>query len=237
MASSGASFADIPASALSKLNLTADKSCCSASAMGSCPGSQSGTTCEHSTENHGGALLTSCVVGSHARTSALPDTRPALTESGVDYGRKCGESLAKYNPDSHSWKTRQILLFSAECESLQTLPPWGLAVNGELWALDPLVVYAKARDCGFSLLRPTAQCWKAWTFQHISSLIRKNHADGNIQEQSARCFRKMITPLSNEILMMWPEGWTDLKPLATDRCQDAPLSPGEYFQKWIEINS
>ena len=35
-------------------------------------------------------------------------------------------------------------------------------------------------------------------------------ADGNLQEQLARVYRKMITPKCAEIMMGYPEGWTDL---------------------------
>lgn len=94
-----------------------------------------------------------------------------------------------------------------------TWPKAGLMRNGVCWEVKTWGVYRTAKDYGLSLLRPTAQCWKAWTFRRLASLIRKNHSDGNIQEQSARCFHKMITPESNEILMLWPEGWSDLKPL------------------------
>ena len=57
-------------------------------------------------------------------------------------------------------------------------------------------------------------------FKRIASLVRKNHADGNIQEQSARCFSRMITPTSNEILMQWPKGWSGLKPLETGKFRE-----------------
>jgi hypothetical protein len=35
-------------------------------------------------------------------------------------------------------------------------------------------------------------------------------------------------PTFSEGLMLWPIGWTDLKPLATDKSHCVPQQPGEY---------
>jgi DNA (cytosine-5)-methyltransferase 1 len=40
-----------------------------------------------------------------------------------------------------------------------------------------------------------------------------------------------LNPPWVEWLMGWPLGWTDLKPLETDKCRNAPLSHGEYSAK------
>ena len=135
----------------------------------------------------------------------------------------CGQlpspRFAQYDPKLHGWRTYQhCLLTNTSEEYSQTWPNWGCLLDGECWELERPAGYVPAKDYGYSLLRPTAQSSKAWTFR-ISSLIRKNHADGNIQEQSARCFQKMITPSSNETVMRWPLGWSDLKPLAMDKIQ------------------
>lgn len=185
--------------------------------------SQFGLTCEVLTENAGEALLTAYLAASPARTYPLP----AAAKASPDQDQACGEkwpgSLARFDPNTCELKTAQHSLFEDSAKSLLTLPRWGTWDATGVWEQEQQIQYVKASGSGLSLLRPTAQCWKAWTFKRISSLIRKNHADGNIQEQSARCFHKMITPLSNEILMQWPEGWTDLKPLETDK-----------FQQWLQ---
>ncbi len=169
------------------------------------------------TDDLGEALLTWFRGAFPAKTSVLPEKAQASRGNDQGYGKKWTESLARFCRESFSWKTHQCSLLGGGYESLQTLPPWGMWDATELWGHQPRVQYVKARESGLSLLRPTAQCWKAWTFLRISSLVRKNHADGNIQEQSARCLNKMITAESNEILMQWPPKWTDLKPLETDK--------------------
>ena len=172
---------------------------------------------------------------SPART--FPSVKRTPKESGggaLDYGKNKRKSFASLDPVSLSWKTHQHSLFADLEKSLEIWPRWGFMSGGECWEVTPPTVVVTAKDYGLSLLRPTAQCWKAWTFLRLSSLVRKNHADGNIQEQSARCFHKMITPLSNEIMMQWPEGWTDLRPLAMDKSPCAQQLHGESFQVWLD---
>lgn len=180
------------------------------------------------TDDLGRDLLTWFQGASLVKTLALRGGGLDSPEQDPGCGRKWPVSLARFCLDMSSWRTHQCLLFGGEYELLQTLPPWGTWGNGELWALPQRVLYVKGIDSGLSLIRPTAQCWKAWSFLKLTSLIRKNHADGNIQEQSARCLHKMITAESNEILMQWPPKWTDLKPLATDKILDWQNSPGKF---------
>jgi hypothetical protein len=40
-----------------------------------------------------------------------------------------------------------------------------------------------------------------------------------------------LNPTWVEWLMGWPLGWTDLKPLATGKCQPAPQPRGEFLQE------
>lgn len=187
---------------------------------------RSGMTSEHLTEDRGVAWWISFLVASRVKTSAFADPERASLVSAQNCGRKCEESLAKFEQHSCSWKTHQLSLFGGGYQSLEIWPRWATWDATGVWVDSPLVGVPTESGCGYSLLRPTAQCWRAWTFTNLRSLIRKNHADGNLQEQSARCFHKMITPVSNEILMMWPVGWTDLKPLATDKIQSWQHSRG-----------
>lgn len=178
-----------------------------------------GLTLQHLTESRGEALLTLFLAAFPAKTLAVQEKAQALKAHEVVCGQKWRASFAKYDPDTHLLKMCQHSLLEDSIESLLTLPRWGMWDATGVWEVEPSIRYVKGRDFGLSLLRPTAQCWKAWTFKNISSLVRKNHADGNIQEQSARCFRKMITPESNEILMQFPAGWTDLKPLVMHKTE------------------
>ena len=93
----------------------------------------SGMTCEPLTENHGEGLLTWFLAAFPVRTFPAPEKEKDSTESEADCGAKCGELLARYNPDTRSLKTLQCSLFEEGCESLRTLPEWGWMRGGELY--------------------------------------------------------------------------------------------------------
>ena len=160
--------------------------------------------------------------GYHGRSPCRTSTM-RKSEGITGHDQDCGwdgGSFAKYNQSSLSWKTAQCSLLADLEQSLEIWPEWGWMRDGECLELQPLERAITER--GFSwLLTPTAHSWRAWTFRNPLALIRKNHADGNLQEQLMRLYRRMTTPRCQEILMMWPEGWTDSKPLAMDG-----------FQKW-----
>lgn len=130
--SSAESFSDIPASVLSRLNLTAEKSYCSVNEMESCPSSQSGTMYEPSTEIRGGGRLMSSVVDSRARIYQKRVTELELMAHALDFGEKCSESFVKFDRVSRSWKTHQCLFEEDLPELSVTLPAFGMMRNGQL---------------------------------------------------------------------------------------------------------
>jgi len=220
--SSAECFSDIPASVLSRLNLTAGKSCYNGNEMESCQSFQSGMTFELSTGTHGAGTLMWSAEDFHAKTSVSLEKVQESMENAAAYGDKCVESLAKYNPDSSSWRTRQCSLFEEEPELLAILPEWGSTHGSELWAESPPAFVWTERDSGYLLMRPTASDALRHKFT-VKQLTRKGHQDGNLSEQLARVHRKKLTPNACEILMQWPETWTDLKPLETAK-----------FQRWLD---
>lgn len=212
-------------SALLNLMPAQEESCLTVSAMGLLSNSQSGTTCELSTENHGAVTLMSSQEDSHAKTSASAEQAQESTANDPAFGWKWQESFARFDHVSSLWRTRQCSLLGGLAEFSETWPEWGWMRSGECSELPQLERPIIER--GFSwLLTPTAQSWKAWTFRNPLKLIRKNHADGNLQEQLMRLYQRMTTPRCQEILMMWPEGWTDSKPLETDG-----------FRQWLQEHS
>src|ERR1019366_3282025 len=50
-----------------------------------------------------------------------------------DFTEKSCVSLASYEPSTFSWKTSQLLLTTDSRQSLQTLPRWGMTVDGVLY--------------------------------------------------------------------------------------------------------
>lgn len=87
------------------------------------------------TDGLGAELLTWFLAASRARTSALPEKAPDLTASAPVCGRKWTGSLARYDPDSCTWRTAQSSLLGGLDEYSGTWPRWGTTVGGELYLL------------------------------------------------------------------------------------------------------
>ncbi len=199
--------------------------CSTDNATESLSNSRFGMTSEHLMAANGEIISTSSQQDSHAKTFQFAEKAQESTASALACGQKRRESFAKYDRESHCWKTRQCSLFGDSSESLRTWPEWGCMQDGACFELPALVHVISDQDFTW-LLTPTANSWKAWTFRNPHSLIRKNHADGNLQEQLMRLYQRMTTPKCQEILMMWPEGWTDSKPLGMDG-----------FRSWLQEHS
>ena len=110
--------------------------------------SRFGMTFKPLMEDRGQELLTLFREDFHAKTSQLPETVTDLTESDQECGEKWHGLLAKFDPDSHLWRTVQCSLLEDLNESLQTLPQWGMTVNGELYLLPTLVQTTKEEESG-----------------------------------------------------------------------------------------
>lgn len=147
--SSAECFSDIPAFAPSKSSLIAGKSCCSGSATESCPNSQFGTTCEPLTANRGGEKLTSSAEDSLAKTYLAQERARESMESEADCGLNLQESLARYDPVTHLWRTRQCSRFEGLGECLETFPKSGMMRNGSLWERTTAEPRTGESACGY----------------------------------------------------------------------------------------
>ena len=83
-----------------------------------------------------------------ARIYPLQEREKVLKERNQAYGLRCLESLGKYDRDTSSWRTPQCLLFEDSTELVETLPKWGMTLNGELWALTMPTLHTKENDFG-----------------------------------------------------------------------------------------
>ena len=148
-------------------------------------------------ENNTEDQLTLFAGDSHAKTLVQQVSKRASVAKEVPYTAKCLEGLASVCHDTQFLKTSQACLLESQDGGLDnfsmTWPRSGTMQNGTVYALPVLDCRTTVTVPGL-LLTPTAQGWKAWTFRNPLSLIRKNHADGNLQEQLARAYHLMITP-------------------------------------------
>jgi len=216
----------------------------------------SGMTCELFEANHGEELLTSFRAGFHARTFPQPDEERESTENEVDCGAKWPASLAKYDPSSRSWKTRQCLLLGDLAEYAETWPSWGMTRDGELFrrktpyflaALRASITYEKGS--GSSLPTPRKQEPGRTTVGYgrgLAELIegreqlptvtardwRSGKASEATMQRNSRPLSEKVGGLLNppwvEWLMGWPIGWTELAASGTDRFQQWRQWHGDF---------
>jgi hypothetical protein len=203
------------------------------------------------TESRGEELLTLYLAGFHAKTLAQQEKVMAWTESDQECGDTWRGWLAKYDPDSFSWKTAQCSLLEEEPELLETLPRWGMTVNGLLWELPTLELITNETESGL-WASPNARDWKDsgasqgkrkspnlgtqvhWPTPRTKGmcggsgswdLLNKNTTVEEARQMGAGNGGK-LNPTWVEWLMGWPLGWTDLKPLAMDKSLSVPQQPG-----------
>ncbi len=220
--SSVASFSDIPAYVLSRLNLTAEKSCSSVSETESYRSSRSGMMLEPSTGNRGEEQLTLFAADSPVKTLAMPVMELESTEKRADYGVKWQEWFAKLDPDTSWWKTRQRYLFEDWEQSLEIWPKWGLMQDGV--CLEQNTPMRFIGDTEFSFWPTPTKC----DYKGATSNCKKSQGKGSylryflLVRHGGHLKTHYPNPKLSEALMGWPIGHSDLKPLAMDK-----------FQQWL----
>jgi hypothetical protein len=247
---------DTPQFALWKLSLTADASCSKDSATESYRDSRFGTTSPHSTASLGADGLTSCAEVSPAKTFPPPEKAQESMEHGADCGGAWPAWFAKFDRVSSSWKTRQCSLLAGLDAFSGTWPRWGMMRGGVCWELTTSGHRTGESESGFW---PTPRSCSAMAatitpesahaenrFPNLETVVGRRmwatpkcqdsrHASwdrnkSNLGEQVAGIHGGQLNPNWVEWLMGWPIGWTDLKPLETDRCHSAPPSHGAHSQ-------
>ena len=176
----------------------------------------SGMTCKPLTDDHGEDLLMLYRAGFHAPTYPPPAKEPALTAKNPECGSIWPESLAKFDPNTSSWRTAQCLLFEDLGECLETFPNWGMMHEGGLWELTCAEPIITAPDGGWL---PTPTCADA-----KNAGGRQNQYD--LSRHAREITGKRLSVHYSEWTMDWPVGWTDITPLETDK-----------FQQWQQQHS
>ena len=150
-----------------------------------------------------------------------------------DYGAKWQGSFAKYDPNTHSLKTHQCLLFEDSTESCVILPRWGLMQDGECWEQMTLVQTMKEKESGLLQKYPTpsASDGTRGTMPNWVPIRPSGHPAQYPLNQALRDLTGIIgkpNPIFVEWLMGWPMQWTDLKPLEMDKFHLWQQQHGEY---------
>ncbi len=255
-ASSAVSFSDMPASVLSRLNLTAEMFYSKDSATEFCPSSQSGTMLERLKEHPGADSLTLCAGASRVKTSVVLEKEKESKGSEADCGKNLPEWFAKLDPLTSSWKTRQCSLFADLEQSLETWPRWGMMRNGECFPHPMLEHLTSEKESGYwptpclpgnggsngkkklkeMFPTPRASTGKhgiAWCRAHsgahrsqLEDLLGMQHLKAGNPQVSGL----NVNPDWQDWLMGWPIGQSDLRPLEMAKYQAWLRSHGESYQ-------
>ena len=186
--------------------------------------SRFGMTYKPLTVSHGEDLLTLYLEDSRAKTSHRQVKAQGLTVNDQECGITWRGWLAKYNPNTSSWRTAQCSLLEDLNECLETLPRSGMTRNGLLWELPMLEQTTKGTESGL-LPTPVRSDWKGTS--------KKSKFDNRARQYQAwddgtEASTLYPNPSAYEVLMGWPLGWTDLRPLVTDKSHCVQQPHGDY---------
>jgi hypothetical protein len=209
--------------------------------------SQSGMMFKPLTETLGEELLMSYLEDFHARTLAQQEKAQELTENGQECGKKWQGSFAKYDQNLSMWKTAQCLLAGDWEKFSEIWPTWGSMRNGECWQRQTLGLNTIEKESGLlpdgvrffhtpttgadggSNSRKALKKRKEAIWPTPTTPSGGGNAGGSGAHKNAikngTYIPSSINPNLYEWLMGWPQGWTDLKPLETDK-----------FHKWLELH-
>ena len=179
------------------------------------------------TENRGEELLTLYLEAFHAPTFPQQDEAQGLMEKPQECGEKWQGSFVKFNPDSCSWKTHQFSLLGDLDEFLETWPKWGLMRNGECWAQTALDYPIGENEFGCWLPTPVTSMWRGaakkryWGSQEYRASFTTEWVRTSLD--CAQYYHLDFV----ELLMDFPDKWTELRPLATHKYQEWRQPLGE----------
>ena len=214
----------------SKLKITHGLFCCNGKLTESYLDSLSGTMCERSTEQSGVEELTSSREDFHAPTFHSLERALELLENIPDCGLNSNGSFAKYDHDSHSWKTRQLSLFGGCAQFSETWPKWGMMHDGECWVVETPEGCTNGTESGLWRLPTVVK-------SEYKGSSRKRyrgspHFRGAKMSEGVRTSKEdsiYLSPSFCELNMMWPIMWTGLAPLEMDRFQSWLKWHGRHF--------
>jgi hypothetical protein len=205
------------------------------------------------TDDHGEAVLTWFLAGFLAKTSARQGKERALTEPEADFGARWLESFARWDRASSSWKTPQCSLLADLDVFSETWPRWGMMRAGEcseqsmpvlrtsetesgLWGT-PRVGMARGGNFWYDRGKHNleeqvgaAEHAKMWPTL-VSRMWKDSGSPSEYNRNEVPLAAQVggqLNPTWVEWLMGWPLGWTDLKPLETDKFQQWLLQHGKY---------
>jgi hypothetical protein len=198
------------------------------------------------TEQTGEELLMLYQAAFRAKISLPQEKVLELMENDQECGEKWQGSFAKFDPSSCSWRTHQCSLIEDWEQFSEIWPTWGSMRNGACWERQTLGLNTTERE--FGLLPDNEKFFHTpTTGSSGGSNSRKamqkrgvvwptpttGTGGGNAGGSGVRRTAKengtyvpsSINPNLQEWLMGWPQDWTEIKPLETDK-----------YHKWRQLH-
>ena len=218
--------------------------CLRDSATECCPDSPSGMTLRRSTDGPGAGELMWFQGDSPVRTYRPPEKAQDSQAAEADCGPSLPESLARYNPATYSWRTRQYSLLGGLELFSETWPRWATMRGGELFPRSTLGlrtcgsgsglwqtpvaddaverVNGKINSRGEPKLSAQVKMFRTPNATDADKWSNQSQAERMEKGQQVRLGHQLevggsLNPTWVEWLMGWPLGWTDLSVLEMDK--------------------
>lgn len=177
-----------------------------------------------------GERNSSFVAGSRncAKTLALPETELASQVSEADFGLSKQGSFAKWSQSTSIWRIVQRSLFEDLELSLEQWPRWGSMLNGVCYQEQMPAQSICEKEFGFSLPTPGKNEGKGSSKKRF---LNSPHFRGAKTSEGLRICEDdptYLNPLFAELIMMFPLGWTDLRPLEMHKFREWRQQHGEF---------
>ena len=179
--------------------------------------SRFGMTYKPLTADRGKELLMSYLAAFHAKTSALQGKAQALTEPDQECGPTWRASLAKFDPDSYSWKTAQLSLLGDSELSSVIWPRSGMTVDGQCWELPTLERRISATDSGL------------WPTPTVCGNYNRKGASATSGDGLATAVQRWPTPTVNDSKNLGGGGQPNETPFTWTKHDGATLAYTEFW--------
>ena len=189
--------------------------------------SRFGMTYKPLEESRGEELLTLYLAGFHAKTSQLQEKVSESMESEAECGEKWRGSFTKYDPDSSMWRTHQCSLLGDLEPFSETWPQWGLMRNGECWEQTTLERTIGENEFGCWLPTPVTSMWRGAAKKRFWGSQEYRASFTTEWVRTSQDCAQYYHPDFVELIMDFPDKWTELRPLATHKYQEWRQQHGE----------
>lgn len=144
----------------------------------------------------------------------------ALKAKEAECGERWQGLLAKYDPNTHSLKTVQCSLLEDSNESLQIWPKWGSMRNGVCWEQTTSDCPIGENEYGCWLPTPVTSMWRGAASKRYwgSQDYRASFTTEWIR--TSKDSEQYYHPDYVELIMDFPDKWTELKPLEMHKFQE-----------------